>query len=122
MWIPGAGMASLNFADVNFGLLGAMSLGKFIALVVAACFAMLTSTKSNRLGKAGIYGIAATQSNDLAFGLVLVEALHKEFVPYLFLIGAAAPPAPPGARVGVDARSRPVTPPAAPQPRSSSRF
>lgn len=100
-------MASLDFGDVNFGLLGAMSLGKFLALVVAVCFALLTGTKTNRMGKAGIYGIAATQSNDLAFGLVLVEALHKEFVPYLFLIGAAAPPVPRGARVGVDTGNRP---------------
>lgn len=77
-------MATLDLSSVNFGLLGAMALGKLFVFVLAAGAALLLE-KENKLSKAGVYGVFCTQSNDLAFGFPIVNALYPNLVQYLYL-------------------------------------
>lgn len=79
-------MASLDFGSVDMALVAAIYLAKAIIFVLAAGFGALSSHRPHRrLGKAGIFAIFATQSNNIAFGYPLIAAMRPEMVPYIFL-------------------------------------
>ena len=102
-------MATVDFSSVDFRLIGAITAGKTLVFILALlfgafmvsllrCFTKLsltlsfatptgaiTAKRGQRLQKAGIFGIFATQSNDFAFGLPVVKVLYPSLIPYLLL-------------------------------------
>ncbi len=61
-------LAILNLSSVSWSFLGGMLVAKFIVFLTVALLTMLLS-RPFRVGKAGLFGIFATQSNDFALGL-----------------------------------------------------
>ena len=60
-------MCTLKFASVNWFLLCSFLVGKSVVFLIVAVFTLILS-RSKRLGKAGLYAMFATQSNDFALG------------------------------------------------------
>ncbi|XP_037089021.1 integral membrane protein GPR155-like [Pollicipes pollicipes] len=81
-------MANLNFKSVNWGFLMIVYGAKALVFVIVVVVTAAASYPTN-LGRAGLYGIFATQSNDFALGYPLVQALyaktHPDFASYLYL-------------------------------------
>ena len=65
-------MVTVNFDLINWKLWTGVLLGKLAVFVVTIVISLVFH-KSNRFGKAGLYGIFVTQSNDFAFGLPLCK-------------------------------------------------
>ena len=73
--------------SVNWGFLAAILIAKssiFFAVLLVTYFI------GRRSGKAGLYAIFATQSNDFALGNPILEAIysvsHPDFQSYLYLV------------------------------------
>ncbi|CAG0900410.1 unnamed protein product [Cyprideis torosa] len=82
-------MAQLDFSAVDWYFLLALTLAKgliFFAVVVVTGLV----AKTQNIGKAGLFGIFCTQSNDFALGYPIVVALYKNHHPelpaYLYLL------------------------------------
>ena len=65
-------MALLDFSAVNWLFLASILIAKFVVFVTVAFFTLLLERPTN-FGKAGIFAIFATQSNDFALGYPLRE-------------------------------------------------
>ncbi|XP_014666770.1 PREDICTED: integral membrane protein GPR155-like [Priapulus caudatus] len=82
-------MVELRFDTVNWRFLGSILLAKTCVFVLVAFFTILLSRR-NKLGKAGMYAIFSTQSNDFALGFPIVQALyanvHPDYMQYIYLI------------------------------------
>lgn len=61
-------LAVLDLSAISWPFLGAMLVAKFSIFAVVALVTVLIARPFN-IGKAGIFGIFATQSNDFALGL-----------------------------------------------------
>uniref|UniRef100_A0A914WTP6 DEP domain-containing protein n=1 Tax=Plectus sambesii TaxID=2011161 RepID=A0A914WTP6_9BILA len=76
----------LRFGSVNWQFIACIFVTKAILFVTVAA---ITLALSKNLAKAGIYAIFATQSNDLALGYPIVDALYRqtqpEYAQYLYL-------------------------------------
>ena len=60
-------MATLNFASVNWALMSSVLISKAIVFFAVVILTMLV-TRPVKWGRAGIFAITATQSNDFALG------------------------------------------------------
>ena len=65
-------MVTVNFDLINWKLWSSLLLGKLAVFVVTIVISLVFH-KSSRFGKAGLYGIFVTQSNDFEFGLPLCK-------------------------------------------------
>lgn len=63
-------MVELDFSQVNWRFLFSILIAKSTVFVVVVLFTLILVRPTN-LGRAGIYGIFSTQSNDLALGYPL---------------------------------------------------
>lgn len=73
--LPGLLLQALmttTFKDVQWGFLGSILIVK-VFLFLLTVFIMLTLSRPLNYGKAAIYGIFVTQSNDLALGYPICE-------------------------------------------------
>ncbi|XP_043238091.1 integral membrane protein GPR155-like isoform X2 [Amphibalanus amphitrite] len=81
-------LANLNFGDVNWGFLVILYGAKALVFVLVVLVTAVASYPTN-VGRAGLYGIFCTQSNDFALGYPLVQALyaktHPDYASYLYL-------------------------------------
>ncbi|PZC84267.1 hypothetical protein B5X24_HaOG205462 [Helicoverpa armigera] len=82
-------LAQLDFSTVNWTFLGAILLAKGLVFFGVMLVTMLVSKPLN-LGRAGIFAIFCTQSNDFALGYPIIHALyqktHPEYALYLYLM------------------------------------
>ena len=76
-------IVEVNFASIDWRLWCGILISKTILFVVVG-LVTLCFQKNDRFGKAGLYGIFVTQSNDFAFGLPLCEYLR--IVIFVFLL------------------------------------
>eukprot|EP01012_Entosiphon_sulcatum_P060311 TRINITY_DN851_c0_g2_i1.p1 TRINITY_DN851_c0_g2~~TRINITY_DN851_c0_g2_i1.p1 ORF type:complete len:834 (+),score=201.11 TRINITY_DN851_c0_g2_i1:53-2554(+) len=79
------GMATLDLTKVNFTVLLMLLLAKGAVFLFAILIAIGFAGRRNRVAAAGIYAIFATQSNDVAVGLPILQALLPEYADYVFL-------------------------------------
>ncbi|XP_072042067.1 LOW QUALITY PROTEIN: lysosomal cholesterol signaling protein-like [Amphiura filiformis] len=81
-------LAELDFGKVNWLFWSAIMVSKAIVFVVVYVFSLVLGKDLN-IGRAGIFAIFATQSNDFALGYPIVLAVYKDhypdFVQYLYL-------------------------------------
>ncbi|KAF0302670.1 Integral membrane protein GPR155 [Amphibalanus amphitrite] len=74
--------------DVNWGFLVILYGAKALVFVLVVLVTAVASYPTN-VGRAGLYGIFCTQSNDFALGYPLVQALyaktHPDYASYLYL-------------------------------------
>ncbi|KAJ0178353.1 hypothetical protein K1T71_006176 [Dendrolimus kikuchii] len=82
-------LARLDFSTVNWTFLLAILLAKGIVFFGVIIVALLVSRQVH-LGRAGIFAIFCTQSNDFALGYPIINALylktHPEYALYLYLM------------------------------------
>ncbi|XP_072179487.1 lysosomal cholesterol signaling protein-like [Diadema setosum] len=72
----------LDFSEVNWLFWSSVLIGKAIVFVVVYVGTLLVSGWAG-LGKAGLFGIFATQSNDFALGYPIVKALYENSYPQI---------------------------------------
>ena len=81
-------LVTLDFSKVDWHFWFAILLSKAVLFLIVALLTLVTT--QNDLSQAGLYGIYVTQSNDLALGLPLFDAIYREFHPeccqYLYLL------------------------------------
>ncbi|GAB6023980.1 hypothetical protein CHUAL_008706 [Chamberlinius hualienensis] len=82
-------MATLDFSVVNWMFLLSILISKTVVFLAVIIITIIVSRPVN-LGKAGIYAIFSTQSNDFALGYPIVAALyansHPDYANYLYLV------------------------------------
>ena len=82
-------LCTLNLSSVNWNFLLSILITKTVVFL-AVLFVSLLVNHGNNMGKAGLYSIFVTQSNDFALGYPIVKALygqsHPEYPSYLYLI------------------------------------
>jgi len=82
-------MVELDYSQVNWKFLFSILIAKSTVFFSVVLFTLILVRPTN-FGKAGIYGIFCSQSNDMALGYPLVKAiyeeLHPEYVNYLYLM------------------------------------
>lgn len=82
-------LARVDFSTVNWTFLLAILVAKGIVFF-AVIFITLLVSKPTHLGRAGIFAIFCTQSNDFALGYPIISALyaqtHPEYALYLYLM------------------------------------
>lgn len=82
-------LATLHLDSVNWSFLLCILVAKALVFVLVAVLTMVIQKPVN-LGKAGLFAIFCTQSNDFALGYPIVEALyhevHPDFSNYLYLV------------------------------------
>ncbi|XP_075978683.1 integral membrane protein GPR155 homolog anchor [Anticarsia gemmatalis] len=82
-------LAQLDFSTVNWTFLLAILLAKGLVFFGVMIVTMLVSKPLN-LGRAGMFAIFCTQSNDFALGYPIINALyeksHPEYALYLYLM------------------------------------
>jgi len=83
-------MVEVDFAKIDWLLWTGLLLSKTIVFVLAAIMALVFH-KNDKVGRAGLYGIFVTQSNDFAFGLPLLQSIfnhpsNKYLLDYVYLV------------------------------------
>mmetsp|Transcript_16112 Transcript_16112/g.24298 ORF Transcript_16112/g.24298 Transcript_16112/m.24298 type:complete len:762 (-) Transcript_16112:175-2460(-) len=79
-------LALLDWSKVSFPLLGAVCVGKALMFLLVSAFMYLSSNEPERIGIVGLYSIFASQSNDIAMGVPIVNAIWgEEYSSYLYL-------------------------------------
>nr|CAB3250704.1 integral membrane protein GPR155 [Phallusia mammillata] len=82
-------MVQLNFARVNWSFMLAVLLSKTVVFVIVLVITLLVLRRKG-IGRAALYAIFATQSNDFAMGYPIVAVLYKksypEFLQYIYLL------------------------------------
>ncbi|XP_071455001.1 lysosomal cholesterol signaling protein [Hetaerina americana] len=82
-------MAQLDLSSVNWMFLLSILVSKSIVFFAVAAITLLVGRPTN-LGRAGLFAIFCTQSNDFAIGYPIVSALysktHPEYSSYLYLV------------------------------------
>ncbi|XP_077290669.1 integral membrane protein GPR155 homolog anchor [Arctopsyche grandis] len=82
-------LAELNFAIVNWWFLLAMLIAKAIVFFSVIVVSLLVARPLN-FGRAGLFAIFCTQSNDFAIGYPIIVAVyqqsHPEYAAYLYLM------------------------------------
>ncbi|XP_033639477.1 integral membrane protein GPR155-like isoform X1 [Asterias rubens] len=83
-------MVELDFQKVNWLFWSAILISKTILFVIVYLASLVIGRRMD-LGRAGIFAIFATQSNDFALGYPIISAIysthHPEYVSYLYLVG-----------------------------------
>ncbi|EFN76836.1 Integral membrane protein GPR155, partial [Harpegnathos saltator] len=82
-------LAKLDFSLVNWNFLLAILLAKSCVFIVVLIVSLIITKPSNP-GRAALFAIFTTQSNDFAIGYPIIDALygqtHPEYVAYLYLV------------------------------------
>ena len=82
-------LCTLNLRSVNWTFVLSILITKTILFVVVLVVSLLVNHGHN-IGKAGLYAIFVTQSNDFALGYPILNALygqtHPEYPSYLYLL------------------------------------
>ncbi|XP_066302413.1 lysosomal cholesterol signaling protein-like isoform X1 [Branchiostoma lanceolatum] len=80
-------MCTLKFEAVNWWFLLAMAIAKSSVFLLVAVFTLVLG---RNFGKAGLFAIFATQSNDFALGYPIVKAIYSssrpELLSYIYLL------------------------------------
>nr|XP_046260103.1 integral membrane protein GPR155 [Scatophagus argus]XP_046260104.1 integral membrane protein GPR155 [Scatophagus argus]XP_046260105.1 integral membrane protein GPR155 [Scatophagus argus] len=83
-------MVLLDFGNVIWPFLWSILIAKVCVFVIVCILTLIVASPDSRYGKAGIFSIFATQSNDFALGYPIVEALyqstHPEYLQYIYLV------------------------------------
>uniref|UniRef100_A0A8D3BMA5 DEP domain-containing protein n=1 Tax=Scophthalmus maximus TaxID=52904 RepID=A0A8D3BMA5_SCOMX len=85
-------MVLLDFGDVIWAFLWSVLIAKVgVTVFVLVCvLTLVVASPETRYGKAGLYAIFATQSNDFALGYPIVDALYRstypEYLQYIYLV------------------------------------
>lgn len=83
-------LATIALGQVNWKFLAALALGKAVVFAAVAAVTLLLVRRPLSFGKAGLYAIAATQSNDFGLGYPLISHLYDRTQPtfshYLYLV------------------------------------
>ncbi|XP_007060590.2 integral membrane protein GPR155 isoform X1 [Chelonia mydas] len=83
-------MVVLNFSNVNWSFLCSILVAKASVFFLVCILTLLVASPESRFGKAGLFPIFATQSNDFALGYPIVEALYQttypEYLQYIYLV------------------------------------
>lgn len=66
-------MVQLQFADVVWSFLWSVLIAKVCVFVLVCVLTLLVASPEGRFGKAGLFAIFATQSNDFALGYPIGE-------------------------------------------------
>lgn len=82
-------LASVELNSIDWGIIKCFALAKIIIFIIVMSITVSVSKPIN-VGKAALYSIFCTQSNDLCLGLPIIESLyhnyHPEFSHYLYLL------------------------------------
>lgn len=68
-------MVLLDFGNVIWSFLWSILIGKVSVFVIVCALTLVVAGPENRFGKAGLFSIFATQSNDFALGYPIGECL-----------------------------------------------
>ncbi|XP_063068129.1 lysosomal cholesterol signaling protein [Engraulis encrasicolus] len=83
-------MVQLDFGNVIWSFLWSVLIAKVAVFAMVCSLTLLVAGPESRYGKAGLYAIFATQSNDFALGYPIVDALYKstypEYLQYIYLV------------------------------------
>ncbi|XP_027015751.1 integral membrane protein GPR155 isoform X2 [Tachysurus fulvidraco] len=83
-------MVQLQFSNVVWSFLWSVLIAKVCVFVLVCVLTLLVASPESRFGKAGLFAIFTTQSNDFALGYPIVDALygssHPEYAQYLYLV------------------------------------
>lgn len=72
-------MVLLDFGNVIWPFLWSILVAKVVVFFVVCVLTLLVTSKESRYGKAGLFSIFATQSNDFALGYPIGESLFFYF-------------------------------------------
>lgn len=82
-------LVEIDYSKVNWYFLSSILIAKGTVFLSVVLFTLLLVRPTN-FGKAGLFGILCSQSNDLALGLPLVKAMYQdtnpEYINYLYLM------------------------------------
>lgn len=83
-------LATIALGEVNWRFLAAVALGKCVVFAAVAAVTLLLVQRPASFGKAGLYAIAGSQSNDFGLGYPLIVHLYDKMQPtfshYLYLV------------------------------------
>lgn len=83
-------MVQLQFGNVVWSFLWSVLIAKVCVFALVCVLTLLVASPEGRFGKAGLFAIFATQSNDFALGYPIVDALyhisHPDYTQYLYLV------------------------------------
>ncbi|XP_062852938.1 lysosomal cholesterol signaling protein [Trichomycterus rosablanca] len=83
-------MVQLQFNNVVWSFLWSVLIAKVCVFMLVCVLTLLVASSESRFGKAGLFAIFATQSNDFALGYPIVDALyrnsHPDYMQYLYLV------------------------------------
>ncbi|XP_067891543.1 lysosomal cholesterol signaling protein-like isoform X2 [Heterodontus francisci] len=83
-------MVVLDLAHINWSFLWSILVAKVAVFIIVCTLTLLIASPESRFGKAGLFPIFATQSNDFALGYPIVEALYRdtypEYLQYIYLV------------------------------------
>ncbi|XP_054655173.1 integral membrane protein GPR155 isoform X2 [Dunckerocampus dactyliophorus] len=83
-------MVLLDFGGVIWSFLWSALVAKVSVFALVCVLTLMVASPENRYGKAGLYAIFATQSNDFALGYPIVDALYRstypEYLQYIYLV------------------------------------
>ncbi|KAF4080218.1 hypothetical protein AMELA_G00167890 [Ameiurus melas] len=83
-------MVQLQFGNVVWSFLWSVLIAKVCVFALVCVLTLLVARPEGRFGKAGLFAIFATQSNDFALGYPIVDALyhssHPDYTQYLYLV------------------------------------
>ncbi|TTH38814.1 Obg-like ATPase 1 [Bagarius yarrelli] len=83
-------MVQLQFANVVWSFLWSVLIAKVCVFGLVCVLTLMVASPDGRFGKAGLFAIFATQSNDFALGYPIVDALyrssHPDYTQYLYLV------------------------------------
>ncbi|XP_046712392.1 integral membrane protein GPR155 isoform X4 [Silurus meridionalis] len=83
-------MVQLRFDNVVWPFLWSVLIAKVCVFLLVCILTLMVAGPDGRYGKAGLFSIFATQSNDFALGYPIVDALyhgsHPDYTQYLYLV------------------------------------
>ncbi|XP_078408196.1 lysosomal cholesterol signaling protein isoform X2 [Cetorhinus maximus] len=83
-------MVVLDLAHINWSFLWSILVAKVTVFIIVCTLTLVIASPESRFGKAGLFPIFATQSNDFALGYPIVEALYRdtypEYLQYIYLV------------------------------------
>ncbi|XP_069791874.1 lysosomal cholesterol signaling protein [Narcine bancroftii] len=83
-------MVALDFTHINWIFVCSILVAKAAVFIIVCILTLLIAGPECRFGKAGLFPIFATQSNDFALGYPIVEALYRntypEYLQYIYLL------------------------------------
>ena len=70
-------MVELDFVSVNWPFLASILISKSVVFLLVVVFTLLLDRHHMNLGKAGLYAIFSTQSNDFALGYPIGRSMSS---------------------------------------------